>query len=514
MRKYIVFLLVAGFFLRIWKIWEKSLWADEILYLDFQKFDLQLIQSITITLSKYLINKLPIENQEIILRLPHIIMSSISILIVYRIYNLLDRSSGLTAAILLCFSFFITILTQDASGWAICLLFYLLSIYEFIKIKKNIGGKPPVFLMYLLGCFFSKEISAIWVFPLIIAVLPKIKKYVFIFIPLTAVLTSIIIAINYDKINITRDIIEVLYASFEPKILSPKTYVETLIIFSGSWWELLAYIQIAISIFGIAITDKRREIFYFLLAPSVITVILAYILFDFFSTRYLLPLFLAYIVGITEAIKYISTKLSEKLRIPETVLKALLVCITIISNIKTFYEYWKLPTTFFVPIDISEISKKICESEKNSEISARIISPQSILKIPAIVGLKRYLRKCRTEIIYVEDDDKISGITKRAGVKTIESINNQNEKKYVFVLIPYNLDASGIKKWWERMPENYNQNVFDFINTISQKENIRINRIYTEYGIIGFEARWDSQRNFERFEERVIKFLLRNMRKI
>lgn len=507
--------IFAGALLRIYRYWHKPLWADEILDIYIYKFDFQVLQNITIWIFKKIAESLNTFKPEFVIRAPYVLLSAISILIFHKICSRFEKKEKILLILFFSSSFFLIILNQDATGWSICSFFYLLTIYEFIKIDAERKGNTHLFLIFSILCFFSKEISIIWIFPFVIQLVlsGKLKvKTVFTYVALFTPMVSIYTILSLQKIDIefNKMLVETIRNSFSPNLLSLETYLDSVLAISGSWWSILSYIQISVAIFGL-ISFGKTAIYFFVL-PNVLSILVLYYALNFFSTRYLLPISFAYLLGLSKGIARISSIISRKTKISELFVILLLSIIPVASNMKTLYEYWKFQTSFFLPLDARGISEKLSEIPQK-KISIRIISQIDAIKISIALGLDFYLRE--KEITIIEPDRRIPYILKHIN-KRVENEYPQDDVQTNIVLIPLlqGIDAGGILKWWHIKEEEHaiiNQ-LSEYILRLADKLNIQIVELYQSYRIVGIGVKTMTEKKFKEFEYKTLKFITRKVR--
>lgn len=517
-RRYaLIFFIAFGIFLRFYGFWDRSLWADEILYLETEKFDFQILQRIIIWIVKIALQKFPSLDVEFVVRIPYVFISSVSLVVLYKIISFFERDRGMIFFVFFCCSFFISVVGQDATGWSICLLFYLLSVLEFIKILWNKGGKVNLFFLYSLASIFSKEISAIWLVPFFLYLYLKGKinlKSIVPYVLLVLVIVGFVAIIYFDKIEISRDMLTLVRRTFLVDIFSLEIYLDTFTVFSGSWWQFISYIYLIFSLLGFIFTKSKKFLFYFLIFPSFCLILLVYLFFHFFSVKYILPLFFAYLIALMEGTKYTADFLLKRLKIPKLLILSIFVSIFVVSNLRTFYGYWVSKETLFLPFDVSGTAEEMCRMkvESKNKILVKSISPVELLNIPVLLGLNFYLKRCGVSMSIVEKGVFASKIVKTAGVLEVSKVYMERvglKKEYLIFLIPPNIESSGILKWWKRklLPIDRIQS---FLHHIFKKENIRINDFYVRKGIIIADVSGLSEERIDVIESLFNRFIMEN----
>ncbi len=518
----ILIFLIFGIFLRFYGFWNSSLWADEILYLEIEKFDFQFLQKITIWFVKMILQNFPSLDLEFMIRLPYVIISSLSLVVLAKIAKLFGRDEELVSFILFCSSFFISIIGQEATAWSMAWFFYLLSCLEFVKILQDENRGLYLFFIYSLACVFSKEITALWITPFLFSLYLRHKidlKYILLFILTILIFAGIMALVFFDKLEISKSVLTLVRETFKTNILSFRIYLDTFTVFSGSWWQIISYLFLILSAIGFFSVKDRREILYLFILPSVSVFLLTYILFDFFSSKYILPLFLVYIITISKGIIYVASFVSKKLKVCGNLTVLFLTSIFIFSNLRTFYEYWRLKMSFFLPLDVSGISSDICmaKSQEGEEILVRFVSPVKLIKIPVSLGLAFYLKRCGMNLSVFEEDELVGSIIRSSGDLEVIGRYMENEKKknYLVFLIPPNTDSSGILRWWVRKDPMADR-LEIFIRRILKEENVRLNNLYVKFGIIMSEVLDLSEQKIQmvdlRFKRFFYEFLLPRIR--
>ncbi|MEM5861305.1 MAG: hypothetical protein QXJ20_02830 [Candidatus Aenigmatarchaeota archaeon] len=506
----ILIFLILGIFLRFYGFWNSSLWADEVLYLEIQRFDF--LHRITIWFVKVILQNFPSLDAEFVIRFPYVVMSSLSLVVLAKIAKLFGRDEELVSFILFCSSFFMSIIGQEATAWSMACFFYLLSCLEFMKILQDENRGLYLFFIYSLASIFSKEITALWVIPLIFSLYLKRKidfKYILLFIFMVLIFAGIMALVISDKFEISKNYLILLRETFKINIFSSRIYLDTFMVFSGSWWQITSYLFLIFSTIGFFSAKDRKEILYLFILPSVSVFLLTYILFGFFSPKYLLPLFLAYIITISKGIIYVASFVSKKLKFSRNLTVLFFISIFILSNLRTFYEYWRLKMSFFLPLDISGVASDICRTKNDGEegVLIKFVSPVKLIKFPVSLGLGFYLRRCGIHLSILEEDKLVGGVIRSAGkLEVIERyMENEKKKKYLIFLIPLDIDSSGILRWWVRKDPTTNR-LEIFIRRILHEEDIMLNNLYVKFGIIMSEVSDLSEPKIQRIDFRFKRF--------